>query len=180
MRYVPANGDRSCFNYFIGMNLLFIHQNFPGQWKHLAPAMAALSNYRAVALAMHDRPIHAPGVEVRRYKAKRSSTPNIHPWSVDFESQMIRGESCAEACIQLRDEGFMPHVICAHPGWGEALFLKDVWPNAKFWAITNCTTTKMGPDSIASLQLPLLGKRLAASAPKMPPFCWVMKILTGG
>ncbi|WP_338462431.1 glycosyltransferase [Synechococcus elongatus IITB7] len=113
------------------MNLLFIHQNFPGQWKHLAPAMATLPNYRAVALAMHDRPIHAPGVEVRRYRAKRSSTPNIHPWSVDFESQMIRGESCAEACIQLRNEGFVPDVICAHPGWGEALFLKDVWPRTK-------------------------------------------------
>lgn len=113
------------------MNLLFVHQNFPGQWKHLAPRVASLPGSRVVALAMHDRPIHAPGVEVRRYKVKRSSSAGIHPWSVDFETQMIRGEACAEQAIELRQAGFSPSVICAHPGWGEALFLKDVWPEAK-------------------------------------------------
>ncbi len=113
------------------MNLLFVHQNFPGQWKHLAPHVAALGGSRVVALAMHDRPIHAPGVEIRRYNVKRGSSTGIHPWCVDFESQMIRGEACAEAAIELRQEGFRPEVICAHPGWGEALFLKDVWPEAR-------------------------------------------------
>ncbi len=84
-----------------------------------------------VALAMHERAIDAPGVEIRRYSAKRSSSQGIHPWSVDFESQMIRGESCAEQAIKLREEGFIPELICAHPGWGEALFLKDVWPETR-------------------------------------------------
>lgn len=80
---------------------------------------------------MHERAIDAPGVEIRRYSAKRSSSQGIHPWSVDFESQMIRGESCAEQAIKLREEGFIPELICAHPGWGEALFLKDVWPETR-------------------------------------------------
>ena len=43
---------------------------------------------------------------------------------------MIRGEAAAEAAIALRHQGFLPDVICAHPGWGEALFLKDVFPEA--------------------------------------------------
>ena len=113
------------------MNILFIHQNFPGQWKHLAPTVAKDKRHRVVALAMHDRPIEAEGVEVRRYNVQRGSTAGIHPWSVDFESQMIRGEACAEQAMLLRNEGFMPELICAHPGWGEALFLKDIWPQTR-------------------------------------------------
>ena len=38
-------------------------------------------------------------------------------------------EKCAVAVAQLRDKGFTPDLICAHPGWGEALFLRDVWPS---------------------------------------------------
>jgi glycosyltransferase involved in cell wall biosynthesis len=31
----------------------------------------------------------------------------------------------------MKAQGFTPDVIVAHHGWGESLFLKDVWPNAK-------------------------------------------------
>ncbi|HZN85771.1 MAG TPA: glycosyltransferase, partial [Burkholderiales bacterium] len=34
-------------------------------------------------------------------------------------------------CLELRKGGFVPDVICAHPGWGEALYLKEVFPEAK-------------------------------------------------
>ncbi|NDH84599.1 MAG: hypothetical protein EBY65_06960, partial [Acidimicrobiia bacterium] len=30
--------------------------------------------------------------------------------------------------MKLRQQGFSPDVIVAHPGWGESLFLKEVWP----------------------------------------------------
>jgi glycosyltransferase involved in cell wall biosynthesis len=33
--------------------------------------------------------------------------------------------------LRLREAGFVPDVIVAHPGWGESLFLKHVWPEAK-------------------------------------------------
>jgi hypothetical protein len=33
--------------------------------------------------------------------------------------------------MALRKQGFVPDVICAHPAWGEALFLKDVYPDAR-------------------------------------------------
>jgi len=35
------------------------------------------------------------------------------------------------AALYLKAQGFNPQVIIAHPGWGESLFLKDVWPETK-------------------------------------------------
>ena len=112
------------------MNLLFVHQNFPGQYKHLAPAMARRPGHRVVA--MHINATTAmPGVETRRYSPTRGSTPGVHRWVSDLETKVIRGEAAYHCARQLRDEGFTPDVIVAHPGWGESLFLKDVWPQAR-------------------------------------------------
>jgi len=49
----------------------------------------------------------------------------------DFETKVIRGEACFRAALALRAQGFTPDAIVAHHGWGESLFLKDVWPQAR-------------------------------------------------
>lgn len=112
------------------MKLLFIHQNFPGQFIHLAPALAATPGNDIRTLTISNRPIPA-GVQTYRYKINRSSTKDIHPWMVDLETKTIRGEATYYAALQLKQQGYFPDVIFAHPGWGESLFLKDVWPEAK-------------------------------------------------
>ena len=71
------------------------------------------------------------GIRLVAYSAKRGTTPNVHPWVSDFETKTIRAEACFRATLKLQAEGFMPDVIVAHPGWGESLFLKDVWPDAR-------------------------------------------------
>jgi glycosyltransferase involved in cell wall biosynthesis len=112
------------------MRILFIHQNFPGQYKHLAPALAANPENEVLALAMNKSPA-MPGVKVIHYQAKRGSSKSIHPWVADMETKVIRGEAALNAASKLKEQGFTPDIICAHPGWGEALFVKDVWPSAK-------------------------------------------------
>lgn len=113
------------------MNLLFIHQNFPGQFKHLAPALAK-RGHKVVALTMQKVEENRwPGVELVPYAVTQGSTPGVHPWVVDFETKIIRAEGAFRACLKLRDQGFMPDGIIAHPGWGESLFLKEVWPETK-------------------------------------------------
>ncbi len=112
-------------------DVLIIHQNFPGQFKHLAPALAAQGN-RVVALTLRDIGLSEwKGIKIVRYATSRSTTRGIHPWLGDFETKVIRGEACFRAALQLKQQGYSPHVILAHPGWGESLFLKEVWPNAK-------------------------------------------------
>ena len=61
----------------------------------------------------------------------RGNAKEAHPWTVDFESKVIRGEACLNAALKLKNQGYSPDVIVAHPGWGESLFLKEVWPEAK-------------------------------------------------
>lgn len=113
----------------ISVNILFIHQNFPGQYKHLAPTLVS-QGHKVVAIGMH-RNAPIDGVEFIQYKAKRGTTKDIHPWVIDYEAKVIRAEACAEVCHSLNTKGFVPDVIFVHPGWGEALLLREVWPTAK-------------------------------------------------
>ena len=113
------------------MKILFIHQNFPGQFKFLAPALVQ-QGHEVVAMIMQKTDLEVwQGIKLVAYLPSHSSTPNIHPWVSDFETKTIRGEACYRAALKLKDTGFIPEVIIAHPGWGESLFLKDVWPESK-------------------------------------------------
>jgi glycosyltransferase involved in cell wall biosynthesis len=112
------------------VKILFIHQNFPGQFVHLAAALARNPANQVLALAIHKQ--EAPkGVHVRHYTLLRTSVPQTHPLLQDQEAKVLRAEACAAAAMQLKHEGFVPDVIYAHPGWGEALLIKEVFPQAR-------------------------------------------------
>jgi glycosyltransferase involved in cell wall biosynthesis len=110
------------------LNILFVHQNFPGQYKHLARRFAERGENRVVALTMAP-PVDIPGVTVIRHAWNRAQT-RPHLFMTDLDLQVQRGQSTAHAAKRLKAEGFTPDVVLAHPGWGEALFLKDVFPAA--------------------------------------------------
>jgi len=114
------------------MDILLVHQNFPGQFKHLGPALAR-QGHRVVALTLRAgaQPGLWEGVQVLPYRVPRGNTPGLAPWLQDLESKTLRGDACFEAARQLRAQGFAPRAIIAHPGWGESLFLKQVWPQAR-------------------------------------------------
>lgn len=114
------------------MNILLVHQNFPGQFKHLAPILAADKGNRVVAFTMTPNTQPIPGVQMVCYQPGRGTNPQTHPWAQDLEAKVIRGQVAMKAARKMRDEyGFSPDLIYAHPGWGESLFLKEVWPRAK-------------------------------------------------
>lgn len=113
------------------MKLLLIHQNFPGQFKHLAPALAQRGDQVVVLTPRVSEPTTWKGVTILPYQVKGASTPNIHPWLIDFETKILRATACFDAAQVLKEKGFAPDVILAHHGWGESLFLKDLWPDAR-------------------------------------------------
>ena len=112
------------------MRIVFVHQNFPGQYVHLAPTLAR-QGHEVRALMLEPTARDLPGVAGTRYQVTRGSTPNVHPWAAEFETKVLRGEGCARAAWAMRQQGFVPDLVCAHPGWGEALFLRDIWPEAR-------------------------------------------------
>lgn len=113
------------------MNILFIHQNFPGQFKHLAPALVKAGHEVTALILAKTEATQWNGVQLVPYSLSRGNAKEAHPWTVDFESKVIRGEACLKAALQLKNQGYCPDVIVAHPGWGESLFLKEVWPEAQ-------------------------------------------------
>jgi glycosyltransferase involved in cell wall biosynthesis len=110
-----------------GLQVLFIHQNFPGQFVHLAPALqAAGANVKALAIGGRG----LKGVDTRRYAVNTKPILSRNDLGADIEVKLHRASACAQAMQALKAEGFHPTLIVAHPGWGESLFCKDIWPNA--------------------------------------------------
>ena len=116
------------------MNILFIHQNFPAQFKHLAPALV-LQGHNVFAYRVTKKPrpqfISDSGVRILSYTFDQGTTPKIHPWVADFEAKIIRAQACFDFSLSLKNKGFKPDLIIAHPGWGESIFIKKVWPQSK-------------------------------------------------
>lgn len=114
------------------MKLLFVHQNFPGQFKSLAPAMAAMEGVSVASLSMQAGGAPSlPKIRSVVHQPSQGSTPNLMPFVGDFETKMLRAASAARAALKMRDGGFSPDLIVAHPGWGESFFLNEVWPEAR-------------------------------------------------
>jgi len=113
------------------MRILLIQQNFPGQDKHLGPALDARGDQVVALTPTTTKPARWKGVDVLPYKISRGNGKAGHPWPLDLKTKVIRREACYDAAIELRDRGFNPDVIRAHHGWGESMFLKDVWPHVR-------------------------------------------------
>ena len=112
------------------MKILFVHQNFPGQFLHLAPEMARRGHdCLALTDVVNQR---ASAIPVARYKHEALKVdPAQTRLGRNYTTMSDRGVTVARAALQLRDKGYVPDVIFGHSGWGETLFLKEVWPEAK-------------------------------------------------
>ena len=112
------------------MKILFIHQNFPAQFRNLAKHLVTTGKHELLALKQPPS-AEFEGVGVAAYKFLRNSETNTHPLLKEMEAKVLRGEAVADAARRLKAKGYTPDVIVAHPSWGEVLFIKDVWPKIK-------------------------------------------------
>lgn len=112
------------------MRVLFVHREFPGQFGALAQALAADPAHEVVFVTAA-QPADTLGLSLRHIAARRSAGPKTHHYLKTFESDVLTGQSTAEACDRLRHDGFVPDVIYAHCGWGVTLYLKEVFPHSR-------------------------------------------------
>lgn len=109
--------------------ILFVHQNFPAQFRHLAPNLLR-NDWDVKALrAGPTTATHWQGVHLLGWKARQNTTLSAHPMAHDTETKLIRAEAAAVIAEQLNERGWVPDLIVGHPGWGEMLFLNTIWPN---------------------------------------------------
>lgn len=113
------------------MNILFMHPNMPGQYKHLCRAYAENPEHTVVFLTK-PKTFDIPGVHKVEYRTQREPSPHTHRYLQGIERGVLQGQEIWRMCKMLREiEGFVPDVVCAHPGWGDALYIKDIFPSAK-------------------------------------------------
>jgi len=116
------------------MRFLFVHQHFPGQFSHVSAAIAR-QGHQVVAIGenLHLKQRSSPHPNIQRFGYDMPTLPaqKIHPYLRDYESHVRRGQAVVRVCMGLVKQGFHPDVVVAHPGWGEALFLKDILPQAR-------------------------------------------------
>jgi glycosyltransferase involved in cell wall biosynthesis len=109
------------------VDILFVHQNFPGQYRHLAPALVA-AGHRCQSIGGSGSP-GIPAVPHQRYQLTGAAPAGLHPWAQDFHVKCQRAEAVAQQAARLAQQGFRPDLVIGHPGWGELLAIKDVFPN---------------------------------------------------
>lgn len=113
-------------------NVLFIHPNFPAQYRLLAQALAARTDLAVYALGDDAwmQAVDFPGITLWRYGVDAQESCELHPYIRGFEAGVRRGQAAIRFLLDKKHQGFEPDLIYVHPGWGDGLFLKDVFPNA--------------------------------------------------
>ncbi len=110
------------------MKILFAHQNFPGQFKHLCMHLAAEGGHELVFMT-NDNENRIDGVTRLLYDKIREPAPGVHHYISEFERGILLGQAAARVAQGLKERGFRPDVVIGHNGWGETLFLKDIYPD---------------------------------------------------
>jgi glycosyltransferase involved in cell wall biosynthesis len=115
------------------LKYLFIHQNFPAQYRHVVRHLAA-DPANQVYFITQPNENYIPGVRKITYPRDQRGPVNCHTYAAEIERAIHAGASVAEVCRTLRAQGFLPDLIVGHSGWGETLFVKDVYPGVPLLA----------------------------------------------
>jgi glycosyltransferase involved in cell wall biosynthesis len=115
------------------MKYLFIHQNFPGQYRHVVTHLASQPGNQVCFITQPNDNVIV-GIRKVTYPTDKRGHINCHAYAVELDRAIHYGASVADACRQLREQGFRPDLIVGHSGWGETLFVKDVFPDVPLLA----------------------------------------------
>jgi glycosyltransferase involved in cell wall biosynthesis len=110
------------------MKVLFVHQNFPGQYLHIARHLGATEGNEVVFITQRTD-ADLPGVKKIVYKPAREVTRGIHHYLRETEAGVLNAQNVARVAMGLKESGFVPDVMLGHNGWGELWYLKEVFPN---------------------------------------------------
>lgn len=115
------------------MKYLFIHQNFPAQFRHIAKRLADDPENDVVGLGdrenLKDRPTLHPRLRLLGYTHETKPNKETHYYLREHENFLRRGQTVARVLLKMKNQGYTPDRIVAHPAWGESMFIKDIYPD---------------------------------------------------
>jgi glycosyltransferase involved in cell wall biosynthesis len=112
------------------MRILFLHMNFPAQYRHVARALSQNPDHQVV-FGTNNNDTTLEGITKALFGANREVNPETHHYVKNLESAVLNGQGAFRMAEALKAKGFIPDIICGHSGWGPTLFMKDAFPNAK-------------------------------------------------
>lgn len=115
------------------MNILFLHRNFPAQFRYVLQELVKDKNNTVVFITNNNNTPPCDGVTKVVYELKREVPDNCHRYTRFFEESINHGQAAAEALLWLQEKGFSPDVIIGH-SWGSSLFVKEVFPDVPYIA----------------------------------------------
>ena len=114
------------------MKILFLHPNFPSQFRHLATHLAS-DPINQVAYITEQPNGQIPGVKKFLYQTQRETSHQTHRYVRNLENAVSNGQAAWKTAYQIKTQlGFIPDVIYAHVGWGPGLFMRDLFPEARY------------------------------------------------
>ena len=111
------------------MDILFIHPHFPGQFLRIAQELAKNIEYSIYGLG--DEKLYTDkidGVELFLYESPPDADQNVHRYNRPMEKAVRRAQIVSKRLMKEKAQGFDPDIIFVHPGWGDAFFLKEIFP----------------------------------------------------
>ena len=110
------------------VKILFLHTNFPGQFKHVCAHFADIG-HDVKFLCQTNFGNSIKGVSCLKVKANTNAIRENNDEKASSEvstSEVYRG-----AFLSLSKKGWIPDVVISHSGWGCGFYVKEIWPETK-------------------------------------------------
>ena len=112
------------------INILFVHVNFPGQFKELLNTLKQHENVRLAFITSHPS-AEMSGVMIRRFKQPQTKPKDMIHFLGTINRDLEGAREVTKQAIELARSGFVPDVVVGHIGWCGLVFMKDVFPDTK-------------------------------------------------
>ncbi|HEX3148396.1 MAG TPA: glycosyltransferase [Gemmataceae bacterium] len=108
------------------MHVLFVHQNFPAQFGHIAAHLTKRHGYRC-SFVNERRAGKVGDIECIQYKLDGGATKHNHYCTRTFENATRHAMSVYDAMKARPD--IQPDLVVGHSGFGSTLFLRELYPD---------------------------------------------------
>ncbi len=126
------------------MHILYVHQNFPAQFGHIASHLAQNLKWKCTFVSQTPAGI-VGGVEKIQYKLRGGATKQNHFCTRTFENTVWHCDAVYQAMKARGD--VKPDLIVGHSGFGSTLFLRELYPQTPCINFFEYYYHPHGPDS---------------------------------